>query len=165
MPSNDGQRLAQIIKESIDNFEIKDRFKSSEPCIIEDNHTKSDDIIEERLSFDAIKKMCIELGYYNRGIHVKQTNPLEMCYAEIPIVIYGTKHNIIIVDDKYQPKHVDHALEHEIPFPFNVVQFRPRNYASKECMELVDAILFQENKQPKENHPHGWYRKFEKKRF
>ena len=31
-------------------------------------------------------------------------------------------------------------------------------------MELVDAILFKEEKQPKNNHPHGWYRKFEKKR-
>ena len=28
-----------------------------------------------------------------------------------------------------------------------------------------ELILFQEQKQQKENHPHGWYRKFDKKRF
>ena len=28
-----------------------------------------------------------------------------------------------------------------------------------------ELILFQEQKQPKENHPHGWYRKFDKKRY
>ena len=38
-------------------------------------------------------------------------------------------------------------------------------YNIKDTMELVDAILFQNQKQPKENHPHGWYRKFDKKRF
>lgn len=28
-----------------------------------------------------------------------------------------------------------------------------------------ELIQFQEQKQPKENHPHGWYRKFDKKRY
>ena len=53
----------------------------------------------------------------------------------------------------------------EPSFPINVVPFYPRKYASRDAIELVDAILFQKEKKPKDNHPHGWYRKFEKKRY
>lgn len=111
---------------------------NSEPCNIEDVHNKSDEIIEEAVSLDAIKNMCIELGYYNRGIHVKQTNQLEMCYAEIPATIYGTKHDIIIADEIELSK-----------------------------MKEPDVLKFELPKleEVKVNHSHGWYRKFEKKRF
>lgn len=62
-------------------------------------------------------------------------------------------------------KEIELAKMREPSFPANSNPYYPRSYASKNTMELVDAILFQEEKQPKENHPHGWYRKFEKKRF
>lgn len=42
----------------------------------------------------------------------------------------------------------------------------PINYVSKEKLELVEQSMFHENLiYKKENHPYGWYRKFEKKRF
>lgn len=111
---------------------------NKEPCAIEDNYNKSDDIIEEVVSLDAIKNMCIELGYYDRGIRIRPINPLEMCYAEIQAVICGLKHDIVIVDDIYLQK-----------------------IKGQEILQFDFPIL----EKVKENHPHGWYRKFEKKRF
>ena len=113
-------------------------------------------------SYDLMANDLINFGmaaHYvditSRGIRIRPINPNEM-HAVIPAVICGLKHDIAIVDD---------IEAKEKPFSANVVPFYSKNYASKQCMELVDEILFQEEKQPKENHPHGWYRKFEKKRF
>ena len=94
----------------------------------------------------------------HRGIHIQSINPMDM-HAVIPAVIDGLNHNIIIADD------IELAKMKEPSFSINRNPFYPRSYASKNTMELVDAILFQEEKQPKENHPHGWYRKFDKKRY
>ena len=150
--------ISEIIKERVDNFELKDN------------------ILEEQLSIEEINKMLHDLTEFgmtanyitsinnNRGICI-QSIPMYMHAEVMPAVIGGLKHDIVIIDDEYQPKYIDPELEHEKPFPINVVPFYPRNYASKQCLELVDGILFQEEKQPKENHPYGWYRKFEKKRF
>ena len=57
-------------------------------------------------------------------------------HAVMPSVIGGLNHNIMIAD------HV------EMKEP-----------------ELIQFDCRKEEKQPKENHPYGWYRKFEKKRF
>ena len=56
-------------------------------------------------------------------------------YAAIPAVIGGLNHNIMISDD----------------------------IGIKEPEVIFDFL--KEQKQPKENHPHGWYRKFDKKRY
>lgn len=108
---------------------------------------------------EVIKEQIDSFGFDDhRGICIQSINPMDM-HAVIPAVIGGLNHNIIVVDD------IELAKMREPSFPANRNTYYPRSYASKNTMELVDAILFQEEKQPKENHPHGWYRKFEKKRF
>ena len=93
-----------------------------------------------------------------RGISIQSINQMAM-HAVIPAVIGGLNHNIIVADD------IELAKMREPSFSINRNPFYPRSYASKDTIELVDAILFQKQKQPKENHPHGWYRKFDKKRY
>ena len=93
-----------------------------------------------------------------RGISIQSINPMDM-YAVIPVVIGGLNHNIIVAND------IELAKMREPSFSINSNPFYPKSYASKDTVEIIDAILFQKQKQPKDNHPHGWYRKFEKKRF
>ena len=66
----------------------------------------------------------------------------------------------IYIDDinKFSEDYVNNYLGKD-------VKIFKKHKVSKDTMELIDAILFQEEKQPKENHPHGWYRKFDKKRY
>ena len=143
--------ISEIIKERVDNFELKD------------------DILEERLSTKAINEMLHDLrefGMYAKDI-TSINNGKGFCIQSIPVdigavmpsVIGGLNHGIIIVDD------IELSKMKEPSFPANRNPYYPRKCASKDTMELVDAILFQEEKQPKENHHHGWYRKFEKKRY
>ena len=89
-----------------------------------------------------------------RGIRIQP-----IMYAVIPAVIGGLNHNIIVAND------IELAKMREPSFSINSNPFYPKSYASKDTVEIIDAILFQKQKQPKENHPYGWYRKFEKKRF
>ena len=60
-------------------------------------------------------------------------------HAVMPAVIGGLNHNIVIADDIKLAK---------IKEP-----------------ELIQFDCWKEQKQPKENHPYGWYRKFDKKRY
>ena len=89
-----------------------------------------------------------------RGIRIQP-----IMHAVMPVVIGGLNHNIVIADD------IKLAKMREPSFSINSNPFYPKSYASKDTVEIIDAILFQKQKQPKDNHPHGWYRKFEKKRF
>lgn len=167
MPSNETQRLAQIIKESIDNVDITSKFRSSEPCIIKGHESlTSNEISYDQAVNDAIHDFIedlIEFGmgaHYvditSRGIHIRPINQNAM-HAVMPAVISGLKHDIVIVDDIESKENI---------FSINRNQYCRSSHSSEKRMELIDAILFQElKKQPKENHPHGWYRKFEKKRF
>lgn len=150
MPSNETQRLAQIIKESIDNVDITSKFRSSEPCIIKGHESlTSNEISYDQAVNDAIHDFIedlIEFGmaaHYvditSRGIHIRPINPNAM-HAVMPAVIGGLKHDIVIFDD------IELAKMKE---PTGLIQF--------DCCK--------EQKQPKENHPHGWYRKFDKKRY
>lgn len=144
--------ISEVIKKRIDNFELKDSK------------------IEEQLSEEAINEMLHDLtefgmapGYITsinngKGICIKSINPIGM-RAAMPAVIGGLNHSVVIEDD------IELTKMKEPSFPANRNPYYPRKYASKDTMEIIDAILFQEEKQPKENHPHGWYRKFEKKRF
>ena len=75
----------------------------------------------------------------HRGICIQSINPMGMCTAMMPSVIGGLNHNIVIANDIKLAK---------IKEP-----------------ELIQFDCWKEQKQPKENHPYGWYRKFEKKRF
>ena len=72
----------------------------------------------------------------NRGICIQSINPMDMHAVMMPSVIGGLNNNIIIADD----------IRIEEP-------------------ELIQFDCRKEEKQPKENHPYGWYRKFEKKRY
>lgn len=176
--------ISEVIKEQVDNF----RFRR--PCIIDGHEALISKTESKIISFDqSVNDFIIEqindseshdfirdltefgmaAGHVtfdnHRGIHIQHISPYGMCCAAMPAVIGGLKHDIATIDDEYKPKYADPALEHEKQFLIAGIPYRKRSYASKNTMELVDAILFQEEKQPKENHQHGWYRKFEKKRF
>ena len=122
-----------------------------------------DDIIEKQLSEESINKMLHDLTEFgmcanyitnNKGISIQSINPFDMCTA-----IGELNCNDIVADD------IELAKMREPSFSININPFYPKSYASKDTVEIIDAILFQKQKQPKENHPYGWYRKFEKKRF
>ena len=144
--------ISEIIKERVDNFELKDN------------------ILEERLSTETINKMLNDLTEFGmtasyitsinngKGICIQSINPMDM-HAVMPASICGLNHGVIVADE------VELAKMREPSFPANRNPYYPRKYASRDTIELIDAIIFQEEKQPKDNHPHGWYRKFEKKRY
>ena len=75
----------------------------------------------------------------HRGICIQSINPTDMHAVIMPSVIGGLNHNIVIANDIKLAK---------IKEP-----------------ELIQFDCWKEQKQPKENHPHGWYRKFDKKRY
>ena len=105
--------ISEIIKERVDNFELKDN------------------ILEEQLSMQSLIKFEEE---------------------------YLFKEKISIDDiNKFSKYYVDNFLGKD-------VKIFKKHKVSKDTPQIIDAIIFQEQKQPKENHPHGWYRKFEKKR-
>ena len=64
----------------------------------------------------------------------------------------------ISIDDinKFSKYYVDNFLGKD-------VKIFKKYKALKDTTELIEPILFKE--EIKENHPHGWYRKFEKKRY
>ena len=145
--------ISEVIKQQVDKFEFK------RPCIIEGHEELISKTESEIISFDQIVndyiieqlddsetnnwiKDLTEFGmaasYITstpRGISIQSINPMAM-HAVMPSVIGGLNHNIIVADD----------------------------IGIKEP-ELIQFDCWKEQKQPKENHPHGWYRKFEKKRF
>ncbi len=112
-----------------------------------DRFNSENDIQEERLSMEAINEMLHDLTEFGmtvsyvtlndnkRGICI-QSIPMDMHAVMMPSVIGGLNHNIMIVDDI------------EIKEP-----------------ELIQFDYWKEQKQPKDNHPYGWYRKFDKKRY
>ena len=165
--------ISEIRKELVDNFEFRKPFiiegheeliSKTESEIISFDQSVNDYIIEQLDDSETNKSIesLMEFGIaaehisYDRGICIQSINPMGMHAVIMPSVIGGLNHNIIIADD----------IEIKEPeFSANRNPYYLKNYASRDTMQLVDAILFQEQKQPKENHPHGWYRKFEKKRF
>ena len=148
--------ISEIRKERVDNFGFK------RPCIVDGHEeliseTESEIINFDQIVNDEISKKILESGLHksieslmefgiavehisyddNRGICIQSINPMDMHAVMMPSVISGLlNHNIMIAD------HV------EMKEP-----------------ELIQFDCRKEEKQPKENHPYGWYRKFEKKRF
>ncbi len=106
--------ISEVIKEQVDNFELKYN------------------IIEERLSMQSLIKFEEECLFKEK----------------------------ISIDDinKFSKYYVDNFLGKD-------VKIFKKHKVSKDTPQIIDEIIFQEEKQPKENHPHGWYRKFEKKRY
>lgn len=147
--------ISEVIKEQVDNFEFKipciingheELISETESEIISFDQSVNDYIIEQLDDSETNKSIesLTELGmaanriFTNelKGIHIQRVDPMSMSMSYAEFP----------------------AVIHENPFYL-------RNYASKDTVEIIDAILFQEQKQPKDNHPHGWYRKFEKKRY
>ena len=147
--------ISEVRKERVDNFGFK------RPCIVDVHEaliseTESEIINFDQIVNDEISKKILESGLHksieslmefgiaaehisyddNRGICIQSINPMGMCTVMMPSVICGLNHNIIITDD----------------------------IGIKEP-EVIQFDFFKEQKQPKENHPHGWYRKFDKKRY
>ena len=145
--------ISEVIKEQVDNFEFRKPciirgyellISKTESKIISFDQSVNNYIIEQLDDSETNKwiKDLTELGmaasyinYTPRGIRIQSINPMDM-HAVMPAVIGGLNHNIIIADD----------------------------IGIKEP-ELIQFDFSEEKKQPKENHPHGWYRKFDKKRF
>ena len=146
--------ISEVIKERVDNFEFRKPciirgyellISKTESKIISFDQSVNNYIIEQLDDSETNKwiKDLIELGMaashvsYDdiRGICIQSINPTDM-HAVMPAVICGLNHNIIITDD----------------------------IGIKEP-EVIQFDFSEEKKQPKENHPHGWYRKFDKKRY
>ena len=161
--------ISEVRKERVDNFGFK------KLCIVDCHEeliseTESEIINFDQIVNDEISKKILESGLHKsiesltefgmaashvsyddiRGICIQSINPMAMHAAMMPSVIGGLNHNIMIVDD-IEIKEPDFENGY---FPINNIN-----------IEFADAILFQKQKQPKENHPHGWYRKFDKKRY
>ncbi len=150
--------ISEVIKEQVYKFELKrqciiDAYEAliseTELEIISFDQSVNDLIIEqfnESETNNWIKDLT-EFGMAERyiatctprGISIQSINPMGM-HAVMPAVIGGLNHNIMIIDDI--------ELAKKIKEP-----------------ELIQFDCWKEQKQPKENHPHGWYRKFDKKRF
>ena len=146
--------ISEVIKEQVDNFEFRKPciirgyellISKTESKIISFDQSVNDYIIEQLDDSETNNwiKNLTELGMAashvsydnNRGICIQSINPMGMFTAVMPAVIGGLNHNIIIADD----------------------------IGIKEPEVILDFL--EEQKQPKENHPHGWYRKFDKKRY
>ena len=147
--------ISEVIKERVDNFEFKI------PCIINGHEASISETESEIISFDqSINDLIIEqLDNDDSKTNNWIKDLTEFCMAERyittctprgiriqpimhavrPAVIGGLNHNIVIADDIKLAK---------IKEP-----------------ELIQFDCWKEQKQPKENHPYGWYRKFDKKRF
>ena len=145
--------ISEVIKEIVDNFEFK------RPCIIGGHEELISKTESEIISFDQsvndyiIKQLddseinkwikdLTELGMAASYITTCTPRGISIqsinpmgMHAVMPAVIGGLNHNIMIADDI-------EVKEPEVIFDF-----------------------FEEQRQPKENHPHGWYRKFDKKRY
>ena len=106
--------ISEVIKERVDNFELKDN------------------ILEKQLSMQSLIKFEEE---------------------------YLFKEKISIDDiNKFSKYYVDNFLGKD-------VKIFKKHKVSKDTPQIIHEIIFQEEKQPKDNHPHGWYRKFDKKRY
>ena len=161
--------ISEVRKERVDNFGFK------KLCIVDCHEaliseTESEIINFDQIVNDEISKKILESGLHksiesltefgmaashvsydnNRGISIKSINPMNIHAVMMPSIIRGLNHNIMILDD-IEIKEPDFENEY---FPINNIN-----------IEFADEILFQKQKQPKENHPHGWYRKFDKKRY
>lgn len=178
MPLNDEQKISEIIREHVDSFEFR------RPCIIKGHESlTSDEISYDQAINDEISKQILDselhktieslkefgmAAHYvditSRGIHIRPINPNSI-HAAMTAVIGGLKHDIVIVDDEYQPKYIDTTLEHEKPFLIAGNPYRTRKYVNAEPSTLIEKIKIPILEEVKKNHPHGWYRKFEKKRF
>lgn len=146
--------ISEVIKEQVYKFELKRQciidvyealISETELEIISFDQSINDFIIEQLNDSEIHNwiKDLTEFGmtasyittYTPRGIHIQSINPMGM-HAVMPAVIGGLNHNIMIAD--------------------NVEMKEPG---------LIQFDCWKEQKQPKENHPYGWYRKFEKKRY
>ena len=142
--------ISEVIKEQIDSFEFR------KPCIIDGHEALISKTESEIISFDqSVNDYIIEqLNESETNNWIKDLTEFGMAeryittctprgiriqsimHAVMPAVIGGLNHNIMI------------AAHVEMKEP-----------------ELIQFDCWKEQKEPKENHPYGWYRKFEKKRY
>ena len=157
MPSNERERISEIIREQIDSFEFR------RPYIIKGNESLiSNEISYDQAVNDAIHDFIENLTEFgmaahyvditSRGIHIRHINP-NAIHAVMPAVIGGLKHDIIIADEIESKENI---------FSINRNQYQKCN-SSEKRMKRINEDFFKEK--IKKNHPHGWYRKFEKKGF
>ena len=142
--------ITSIIKERIDNFELKNDIPP-----------------EERLSIEAINEMLHDLTEFGMaaGYITSINNGKGFCIKSIPIIGFGelpygfeSAIRAATIDD---PIEILCGTEHQIIEAIREqVGFR-NEFEILNRYDIEKPMLLES----KENHPYGWYRKFEKKRF
>ena len=143
--------ISEVIRERVDNFEFR------KPCIIRGYELLISKTESEIISFDQSVN-----DYIIKQLDDSETNNLIKDLTEFGMaashVSYNDNRGICIQSINPMDMHavmpaVIGGLNHNIMIADDIEIKEP------------ELIQFQEQKQPKENHPHGWYRKFDKKRY
>lgn len=144
--------ISEVIKERVDNFEFKI------PCIINGHEELISETESEIISFDQIVNDEISKQILESGLHKSIESLMEFGIAAEHIS-YDDIRGICI-------QSINPMAMHAVMMP-SVICGLNYNIIIADDIEIKEPelILFQKQKQQKENHPHGWYRKFDKKRF
>ena len=144
--------ISEVIKEQVDNF----RFKR--PCIIDGHEALISKTESEIISFDqSINDYIIEqLDDSETNNWIKDLTEFGMAASHVS---YDNNRGISI-------KSINPMNMHAVMMT-SVIGGLNHNIMIADDIEIKEPelILFQERKQQKENYPHGWYRKFDKKRY
>ena len=144
--------ISEVIKERVDNFGFK------RLCIVDCHEALISETESEIISFDQIVNDEISKQILESGLHKSIESLMEFGIAAEHIS-YDDNRGICI-------KSINPMDMHAVMMP-SVIGGLNHNIMIADDIEIKEPelILFQEQKQPKENHPHGWYRKFDKKRY
>ena len=144
--------ISEVIKEQIDNFEFR------KPCIIRGYELLISKTESKIISFDqSVNNYIIEqLDDSETHKWIKDLTEFGMAASHIS---YDDNRGICI-------QSINPMGMHAVMMP-SVICGLNHNIIIADDIEIKEPelIQFEEQKQPKENHPHGWYRKFEKKRY
>ena len=151
--------ISEVIKERVDNFELKD------------------DIQEERLSTEAINKMLHDLTEFGmtasyvtsinngKGFCIQSIKP-ERKSMKIAIVGCDMMHRQYGLEAAIRAA-TGHTVEIVGGVEHQMIEAMREQVGFRNEFEILNKYdienpILQESK---DNHPHGWYRKFEKKRY
>ena len=140
--------ISEVIKERVDNFEFR------KPCIIRGYELLISKTESKIISFDQRVNDEISKKILESGLHKSIESLMEFGIAAEHI-LYDDIRGICIqsINPMGMYTAVIGGLNHNIIITDDIEIKEP------------ELIKFEEQKQPKENHPHGWYRKFDKKRY
>ena len=144
--------ISEVIKERVDNFGFKI------PCIVDCHEALISETESEIISFDqSVNDYIIkQLDDSETNNWIKNLTEFGMAASHV-----SYDNNIGISIKSINPMNM-----HSVMMP-SVIGGLNHNITIADDIEIKEPelIQFEEQKQPKENHPHGWYRKFDKKRY